>query len=117
MRILRYKNHWDFNDNALMIGGTYTPVGKGAIWQSIDDSLRFNVEKKEEFMARTLIARLTQMRNNAVTTQRRVVKKRAFEEDEDEDPVRRFFEKKRTKDQGNTYLGNKFFLPRPDRCR
>ena len=56
MRVLKYKNYWDFNDNNLMLNNAYTATGKGVIWQSLDDALKYNIEKKEEYLARALLA-------------------------------------------------------------
>ena len=116
MRVIKLKNYWDFNDNNLILpNGQISAMGKGSIWKSIDDALKFNIEKKEEFAARQLITEIKLKYDMA--NQRRLAEKR--QEDQEEDPVQVFFHRQKQREHhwNNTATGNRFLLPRIDRRR
>ena len=112
MRVIRYKNFWAFSDDTLMHeNGQFSATGKSIFWKSIDDSLKFNVEKKEEYLARALLAQKKQ--KSDMSCQQRLDQKKLLEEEDD--PVEQFFHRRRQA-QHRCKNGNNFMLPRPDRC-
>ena len=113
MRLMQFKKIWDFDDDSLILNnGNYTPIGKGVAWQAIDNALKFNVEKKEEFMARILI---NQRKNRFdITSQRGLVEKSKSDE-KVEDQVQAFLERRNDRFHWNAHKGNRFMLPCPDR--
>ena len=56
MRVIKLRN-WNFFDtNLVQVNKTLSPIGNAAFWQALDNAMKFNVEKKEEYLARALIA-------------------------------------------------------------
>ena len=116
MRVLKFKHTWCFEDDNLMHqNGTLSATGKGAYWAAVDQALKYNFEKKEEFLARVLIAQ--KRPQNDMVNQRQLTQKKATE-DTSQDPVQEFFKRRRS-DNYHWFnkKSSKFMLPRLDqRC-
>ena len=114
MRVLKFKHTWCFEDYNLMHqNGTLSATGKGAYWAAVDQALKYNFEKKEEFLARVLIAQ--KRPQNDMVNQRQLTQKKATE-DTSQDPVQEFFKHRRS-DNYHWFnkKSSKFMLPRLDR--
>ena len=57
MRVMQLVQHWDQNDMNLVNPrtGKYMDDGLSAIWNSIDAGIKFNVEKRELYLARVKV--------------------------------------------------------------
>ena len=112
MQVLLLKS-WNFNDDDLVLENKMlSAIGKGMFWKAVDDALKFNIEKKEEHLARVLLAQ--KKIKDEMANQRRIAQKRPHIE-ENEDPVEAFFNRKWMDKKHNSFSGNRFMLPRIDR--
>ena len=120
MRVIKPKAFWDRDDSDLMFNGTtLSSYGNKQYWLAIDSALKFNIEKRKEFLikeaARSVFGKCSGKKNTN-PIQGKV---------DHDDPVRRFFKKKRNRswsreqDQKKlkTDTGNRFILPRPNKTR
>ena len=55
MRTIKLKYNWFCNDNISVMHNRYTAEGKINFWTALDSTLRFNIQKKREFMAKELV--------------------------------------------------------------
>ena len=95
IRIIRMKEIWDYEDDDLInLKGRFTTLGLDRYWQSIDASIKFNIQKRERYLAK----------NNVINTGKADNKRPA----DKEDPMKTFFKKK---SKTSTKSGRK--LPSP----
>ena len=53
MRIMKLKECWAYDDNNLVLStGRFTETGLSMFWKSVDGAVKFNVQKREEFLAK-----------------------------------------------------------------
>ena len=58
MRIIRMKEFWDYNNTHLVIEptGRISEMGLHRYWMSIDSAIRFNINKREQYLKRKVFA-------------------------------------------------------------
>ena len=53
MRVMKLKDFWNFDDTSLVHpNGCLTETGYSAIWKSVDSAVKFNIQKREEYLAK-----------------------------------------------------------------
>ena len=111
MRVVRLFEFWDENESNLVVNGSYTDKGFETFWKSFDATMKFNINKREVFLAR----------------EKQMSLKRKFIEAEEQmascskkDNMKTFF-KKHKNDKFHWRKGageeeqHRFWLPRPPR--
>ena len=64
MWVIKIKEHWDFHDENLVVNNRMLSSGTAAYWRGIDSTFRFNVVKREEFLAKEKVRFLTVIKEN-----------------------------------------------------
>ena len=58
MRFMKLKELWSFNDSNLVLhNGNYSETGLTVFWRSFDSAVKFNTQKREEFLAKAALFR------------------------------------------------------------
>ena len=55
MRVIKLKENWDFNDENLVVNDRFTSFGTTALWKALDSTFKFNVLKRDKFLAREML--------------------------------------------------------------
>ena len=56
IRTLKLKEIWDFECESLVMNDTITELGLDRYWDSIDAAVKFNISRREIFLAKSLLA-------------------------------------------------------------
>ena len=116
MRMIKIKQGWCQSDTQLVMNNKITTKGLSSYWSAVDNSLSFNINKREEFMVREAFKKMNADRRTAIG------KKPEDSKVPRSDEVPRFFEKRsrnfgsrESKYEDNSSRRNfdKFLLPKP----
>ena len=115
MRMLKSKEHWLFDRDALVDKDKITELGMDKYWDSIDAAMKFNIAKRKLFLARATIADAAQFQSQNM---KQPIKEAARRQ---EDEIPNFFKKYRQNRNdrywwtNNNCDGNntRFFMPKP----
>ena len=55
MRVIKLKEIWSYDNSNLVINNRITVEGLSTYWQAIDAAVRFNVQKHEVYLARSVV--------------------------------------------------------------
>ena len=128
MRLIKFKDNWPVKDSSLVSNDKFTERGMDMYWRAIDASFKFNIERRELFLARKLIAinnqEIASKRADSEDTRRgKIAQGSSRTAREDEDDVIQFFNRhsenqssrSKQEDARMKILSNKakFILPRP----
>ena len=94
------KEFWDAKDSKLVINDRMTESGLTAYWLAVDATFKFNVSRRELFVAKQLVAKHTvrQEKDDVVHVPHKFANERSFSPDKvrrTEDPMRTFFKNHR----------------------
>ena len=117
MRVIKFKDNWRFEDKELVVNNKFTIEGMYSYWRAVDAAFKFNVKKRDEYLARQFLKGSTpgQQRQKTDNDQ---FKKTKYNKDE----MKKFFDRKKVKhwakesmreDPQDNRSGNRFMLPRP----
>ena len=60
MRVIKLKDSWNSKDSTLVINNKFSEAGMTCYWSAIDTSVKFNVLRRELFIAKQLVAKYAQ---------------------------------------------------------
>ena len=101
MRVIKLKEGWNTADNLLVTGDRMTETGLSAYWNAIDASFHFNSVKRDLFVAKKLVQRVTTDHNKVDSGRdipahtRSTSASYVARHDVARDPMRDFFDRRR----------------------
>ena len=106
MHLIKIKEVWNPFDNNLAVMGIFTPEGRLAFWKAVDKALKFNVAKREEFLAREILKPLNQHKQQTIGKRAAPGGDTYCVEDEmenDNETLKRMFHRRRRLDHGDIF--------------
>ena len=112
MHVLKLREYWEKNDDALVVNNRFTKQGLLHYWKSMDASFQFNVKKREEFITCHKL-RILKMKSEAKETGQSMKS-----DHEDREEIPRFFARHQRQDRFHWHnkasdRGTRFMLPTP----
>ena len=54
MRVIKFKEHWDFKDASLVTQDKIQPTGLYKYWEAVNATFKYNTQRHELFLAKTV---------------------------------------------------------------
>ena len=102
-RVIKLKDSWNSKDSTLVINNKFSEPGMTCYWSAIDASVKFNVLRRELFIAKQLVAKYAQ-KEDPVPLRSQESKVRCGH---NSDPMRDFFHRNVRREShrdSNTYV-------------
>ena len=117
MRIVKLKEHWQYDNNRLFSNGRMTTQGKTTYWKAIDAAVKFNYNKRKIYLAKELLKSSTNCNNAGQNKCEKKTNKQTQKKNNDMDrDITRFFQRRRenrTNRSPRQKKFDRFLLPKP----
>ena len=122
IRVVKFKDIWQYDDTSSVEANKITEEGMSKYWRALDATVRFNIAKREVYLAKCKFQELQAsesipIQSNSIAMLHGHISKQDRQGSDERDPIRRFFKKKSDRYHWNRRdsredMSNRFLLPR-----